>query len=248
MTVAVKAEIILHGQAVESKIDQLTKTILLQHNRCKLSASELVERMIECGESMLKLKNLVPHGKWHEYVRSHLDMHPKTAGTYIRFASYSQTLREHQPTSVHHARKVLSEIGMPAVNDASEQRKIAKKLRKQGMTYPEIAEKMGVPHSTVSYWLNTERYKRHRDKAHAQMRGAKAALLREQAKKSLKEAKGTELERAYSLLRKSIEALQRFQSAGGDSQETHQHVGRAMASLYRAEDLIVSASKAKYVK
>lgn len=230
-------------------LNTLTTSIRQYHMQVERNGEALVESMVRCGQLMLKAKLMVPKGEWGKYVSDVLGIHRKTAGTYIRFATYAEELRVHNPTTIHHARQILNRLGVPSVNDVSENKVEARKMKKRGMTYQEIANHFGVPKSTISYWLNAERLNANKRKHSKLATKAKRMQEAERLKRAMREAKDTDLSEAYSYVRKALEALQRAQKLNeNDLRETKDHMSKAMSALYRAEDDIIAASKSRYLE
>lgn len=226
-------------------LNEVTASIRRCHLQVEKNGEALVESMIRCGQLMLQAKSLVPAGQWGKYVSEVLGIHRKTAGTYIRFATYAEELRQKSPTTVHHARQVLADLGVPSVNDATNNKKEARAMKKLGKTYQQIADHFGVPKSTVSYWLNSENLNANKRKHSKLAQRAKKAEEMKRLKRSMKAAKDTDLSEAYSLVRKALEALQKAQEAStGDASQS---ISKAMSALYQAEDDIIAASRAKFL-
>ena len=233
---------------INKDLQSLTERIKSSHERVEKSAEVMVENMIECGLMMVEAKLLVPKGEWGKYVSDTLGIHRKTAGTYIRFATHADVLRKKKPATIHHARRLLADLGIPAVNDVSEKKAEARRMRKKWMSYQEIADHFEVPKSTVSYWLNAEKLNKNKKKHHAQMQRAKQKMRDDERKRIMKRHSGKtafdkQMGVAYASVRKALEALQQVQDDNEKSKHTHEMVGKAMATLYRAEDYIIASSR-----
>ncbi len=220
-------------------IEVLAERIRANYTIAEASAAKMVEAMIAVGRDLMEARALVPEGKLNEWAKTEVGMHPKTVRTYIRFATHADLLREHQPNGTLEARKLLTQMGVPQINSADVLRQEAIRLKKEGLTQKEIAERLQVSRPRVSQYLNADKHKA-RDTARQRERQAAAkARARELQAKAVTKAGNKNAAEAYSLTRKALQELDR--AFASTPENKHKYLRHAMEALYRAEDNIALA-------
>lgn len=224
---------------IDPQLDRLAARLRKHYAIAEASAAKMVEAMIAVGQDLIEARKLVPDGQLHEWAEREVGMHPKTVRTYIRFAVHADVLRQYQPRGTMEARKLLTAVGVPQINSAEALRKEAECLRKQGFTQQQIAERLEISRPRVSQLLNSDKHKA-RDRARQRERHEAAkALARERQAKLVKKAGSKSAAEAYSLVRKSLQELDR--AFGSLPASQHKYLRLAMEDLYRAEDNIARA-------
>lgn len=237
-------------EVVDERLTQLAFTINREHTLAYQKAVEALEHAIRCGEALIEAREIVPDGEWTRWVEANLSIATGTMHRYIRVATYKQHLldADKKPASINAAIGYLKAIGAPAASTGRNGRSPtfdvaeAKRLRKQGMTYEQIGELLGV--SDVAIWRQltpgaTKRAIAISNRNRKRRRLEREAFEQTQRDKRVARAGGAAAE-AYALLRRCAAALDQALSDAKDDEE-RKTLRDALAHAHRAEDSIVLA-------
>lgn len=246
------------GQVLDTpRLDVLAAAANARYRDMEASLVGAINDAVLCGEALLEAWSLVSQEEWAKWCGDHLDFTLQHAGSLMRLAHYKEQLpeevlrpyvgrngRTHQPSYT----RALSYIkGLPPLRPSARKpllldaiRPEAKRLRKQGLSYPKIAGLLGVAELTVYRALNPEASKRYNENVRRRRKEASAARRalasqRKQAERKLL-AKASPLGDAYSHVRRALDELE---SLSGD-----RRVEQWMAALYRVEDQLGEAMRA----
>jgi hypothetical protein len=115
----------------------------------------------------------------------------------------------------------------------------ARLLRKRGLTYQQIADELGCTRDSAFRWCNPKAEERARRRHQMQSMAGRRALNRQKRDRAVRKAGGA-LAEAYSLIRKTLEALEQAETEA-KGREQRAHISSAAHRLHNAEDEIVKA-------
>lgn len=96
--------------AVQARLDALAAGARAEHTLAQQALGKFVSHAIRCGELLLDIKELLPHGAFQPWVREHFPASYDTAAAYMRVARNRSKVERAQPTSL---RQALAAIAPP---------------------------------------------------------------------------------------------------------------------------------------
>jgi hypothetical protein len=224
--------------APTTTLDTLAETANREHELVLEAGTAMVAHAIKAGEALLKAKELVGHGGWeHWLVENIADKSLTTPRLYMRLARHRDQVLAAGPASLNVAQKLL--IGGADSRVDQDRKDDARRLRKQGRTYQQIADELGCTRDSAYRWCNPKAEERARRRHQMQSMAGRRALNRQKRERAVRKAGGA-LAEAYSLIRKTLEALEQAETET-QKREQRAHISSAMHRLYNAEDEIVKA-------
>lgn len=197
-------------------LDELAAVVNEEHDLALLAVKTTLRHVIRAGEALLAAKERVAPGGWYAWISGNTHLAETTVQTYMRLATYQAILPSHIET-IEGARRFV--LGLPKTTTQpvypEEVKREARRLRKEGLSYPAIGEIVGAVPNTVRFWCDPRYQKQLRDRSKAvtrQRREANKALEeKRQAEGRAKAARkaGGALAESYSALRIAMQALDR---------------------------------------
>lgn len=222
------------AEVVDTALDDLAQQIRYEHDAAKQALVSSLEHMLKCGELLTEARNLVPQGQWNRWAQQEVGLHPKTVRTYIRYFAYKELLIESGVETGSAARRLLAGMELPRSNDSSAMMQEAKRLREDGWSVRDVAQKFGVSDARVSQWCNYEQHKR-RDAARQREIQAALKLKRQQDRDRTIKQKSDPIREAYVLLRRAVSIMDQERLEG----ESPRKAARIIDAMYRVEDMLV---------
>jgi transposase len=234
-------------QAREQTLAELAETANREHAAAEQAAHAWLDHAIAAGEALIEAKRQVVHGNWTEWLRVHADCSQSMALQYIRVATYKGRALD-APRGSRHA--VMEHLrGLPGTKRqlrSPARTEEAQRLIDSGLTQKEAAEAFGVSESTMSNWVNPDKYRKKLDnwKTKERRRSEAERALREKEERNRRDAAakraGGAVSHAYSNLRKTAADLQ---AAIEESDDRGQEatLRSVLDHVYKAEDELVRA-------
>lgn len=235
---------------------ELAEIANYEHQQVIIHLGSALHHAIKAGEALYEAHlQIGTEEGWRSWCKENLGISGSTAGRYERLAFYRDQLPPEafepyvdaggtvrQP-SANRAIEVYIR-GLPLIHDIARSRRGSpelraevRRLRKQGVTYPDISEMLGISPNTIACYSVPGFEDRQIRKARERLRRRQAArrALAEQEERQrrdrLAKDNGGVLADAYSLVRRAIQKT----DAG--------NARKALTYLHRAEDEIVKAMK-----
>lgn len=230
---------VIRGEVLEAlSLEDLRETIEREHQLVVQTGVAMIEHAIAAGEALLAAKTMVPRGEWEAWLTANFpDRHPKTHRLYMRVAKFKDRVRAAAPATLSEAHKLLEGEAQrpyePAMRDA------ARQLRREGLTYAQIADELGASTYAVEGWCNPKTIERRRQRRRAESRAARRALTRQERDRDARKAGGS-LAETYALLRKALQAAERA-AEEATSREVREAISAGVGRMHYAEDEIVKA-------
>jgi hypothetical protein len=79
---------------VEGELDAQTKRLTKAHSEVLSAFGKGCAASIEAGEALLRIKELIPHGKWMDYVEDTCRVPGRTARFYMELAKHKPQIEE----------------------------------------------------------------------------------------------------------------------------------------------------------
>jgi DNA-binding CsgD family transcriptional regulator len=226
-------------ERVDTRLDTNTiiRTANEEHDAAMVAAGSTVQHMIRAGEALVIAKERVD-GPWQKWLEDNYHGHFTNAFMCMRFARNARAIEAEGVTTGSDALIVARRIEAEAKASETERAPEAKRLRKEGLTVPEVARTMGLNPRTVTK-LTTQggyTYDTTRQKA------ARAALRKVEREAEIKAARkmisgrGKSLSDVYGLVRQLQQVVDRVQEPGKEPV-----VLEVQQKLYDLEDLIGDA-------
>jgi predicted transcriptional regulator len=214
----------------------LASDINQEHTEVYRGTFHALEHAMRCGMKLLEAKELVPENSWERWCLHNLDMTKTNINRFMRIAAYRDQLMagDDPPVSVYAAYnrlKGLAPIGDRRVIDVEE----ATKLRKEGLSYEEVGERLGVTGSAVWQQLNPEQVQKINQRKTVENQRRRRAKVEERI-----EQVGGGLADAYALLQDSADALEQVIKVTRDAGKRSK-LTTALAHLRRGERAIAEA-------
>lgn len=224
--------------APTATLGTLAETANREHELVLEAGTAMVAHAIKAGEALLKAKELVGHGGWERWLVENLSEHSLTTPRlYMRLARHRDQVLTAGPVSLNVAQKLL--VGGSDSRIDQDRRDDARRLRKQGLTYQQIADELGCTRDSAFRWCNPKAEERARRRHKMQSMAGRRELNRQKRDRAVRKAGGA-LAESYSLIRKTLEALEQAETEA-KSREQRTHISSAMHRLYNAQDEIVKA-------
>jgi hypothetical protein len=225
----------------EPDLSGLVKQINAEHRAIFAPSGNILEHAIKCGELLIEAQKQVQQGAWDVWLERNVEVHKTTAYGYMRLARNKDKVLASGVQGIDPALELLSEGR--ALNDADKVE--MRNLRSAGMPITAIADRFGVRKSTVSYWTSSkgrDRRKRVQRRIRDQKRRRQARTY--DAEAVVRETKGA-LSSAYGDCRRALNKLDRYLSSDEPTPRQNTKALEAIDALYKAEDALVAAMKAK---
>lgn len=213
------------------------------------SAVNALEHAITCGEILLRIQSTVPDGKWGKWCAANVpEINFTTVTKFCRLATYRDQLQAGGFTTIDRAMGHLHALDIPRrpVGPMRRPRKldvdVARKLRREGMNYVQIAEVFNVSDTTVAIHLDPKRRAAmlERNKISKRRRlAAKIALAAAERDEAVRRTGGTPAE-AYAMLRRTALVIDRAITETQDPTE-RSRLTAALGFCHKSEDEIVAA-------
>jgi transposase-like protein len=233
-------------QIVEDRaLEELAATYDQEHNLELQAGASCLDHVICAGKALLESKKYVPHGQWVKWLLARFpDRSYMTHYQYMRIAREEATVRASGATTLAFALREVRGTLQPAdVRVGTAVRDQARAMYQTGAyTLAEVAAELGVSPSTVGNWTNPKAYERQKRISSQRTKKAQRALRRQEDERMVRNV-GGQIAQAYSLARKSLQALQEAHDRLDLKPEVRVEVRQAMSYLYATEDAIVKASK-----
>jgi transcriptional regulator with XRE-family HTH domain len=158
----------------------------------------------------------------------------------MRLARNKDKVLAAQPPSLNAAQRLL--LGAPDSRVDKDLREDARRLRSEGLTYDDIAERLGVTRDSAYRWCNPKVEERRRRQIAAQSMAGRRALNKQKRESDVRKAGGS-LAVAYSHLRKALQALDKAASEH-ENRDVRAAISSATLRAHNVEDEIVKAARA----
>lgn len=100
--------------------ESLVVQIRHHHDLANAAAEEAIAHAVKVGEDLIRLKDMVPHGRWADYIYKHLPFKVRTAQNYMRLAANSEETQRVAHLGIKGALKALAEPNK-VIDDKPEQ-------------------------------------------------------------------------------------------------------------------------------
>lgn len=232
--------------------DDLAATANHEHEQALNAANAMVRHAMNAGDALLAAKAQTAPGQWTRWLAAQFVASPETANVYMSLAHHREAIEANtEVKSISQARRYLREIGAVREEHGSHGRGVyvteavreeARAMKREGRTYKQIADALGTHVSTVHGWCNPDtignrRTRQAKSKAH---RREVARALRRQERDRAAAKMGGSVAEAYSMVRKTAQAVDRACEASED-REVRAALNTALTKLHAAEDAIVRA-------
>lgn len=155
---------------VETTLEELVATVNREHALATQAARSVLTHAMAAGDALLAIKDRhIEYGQWRKWVEENVDVHWTTANDYMRVAYFRGRVEELGAAHLKEALALLcgerregSPAGRAGLPGLREQ---AVDLRAQGMSDPEIAERLGVSNSSAYKWTRPEQVRKYAEKA-----------------------------------------------------------------------------------
>jgi transposase len=202
----------------EPTLDELTATVLREHEACRVAARTTIDHALRAGEALLQIRDrLLESEGWIPWLKETSAIHRTTAYQYMRLASYSHLIPD--GSSIIAADRLIKSLpaldggpGRPRVDDARKAE--AERMRSRGLGYKEIAKEIGASVSTVYGWFNNGT-KRDREKR------ARAALRKQEQDAEIRRVvkkKGGAIAEAYAMAERLNDVLGQAHAEAEDAE------------------------------
>lgn len=230
--------LVLADTSVSRQLSDLAAIARSEDDLAMGAAADAVGHAIQAGLALIEARDQLDHGSWHPWLQENWGRSLNRAQSYMRLARYREIVEAGAPPTILAATKML--VGHADNRIDPRLKEEAKRLRRSGKTWADIADELGRSASVIRRWVDPRTAEHERRRA---ARRSKAAIraLREKERTAQVRRIGGDLSHAYSAIRKALEALE-CAAAIERNAESRQSIRSAMASLYNAEDKVVAAS------
>lgn len=243
--------------AGETSLETFADQARREHQFCMDAAAAALTHAINCGEALLRARELVEDGGWERWV-NHNFPKPTMTRAYMRLAYYRDHLTEFDGNNgMRGALDYLRGLPSFAQNQRAhgpETIEEARRLLQLGLSQRDVAELLGVSRRCVGTWARGEfhsggrgrptsavRRERSALKRRARReREARRALRREESAKAAKRAPDV-IGEAYSMVRKTAQVVARGAEEAEFKKEVRDALSVALLRLHAAEEAVVQA-------
>lgn len=228
----------------ELTLAELAEAIEQEHQRVIETGTAMIEHAIRAGRHLLLARERVPRGTFQKWLidnfgRADTQWASAHLYTYMRIARHSDLVRASGVQTITQARMMLSRTVVTAGSghrplDLDED--TIRLAREKHITQKEAARRLGVSIATVRSRLDGGKHNRQKQK---KLREARKALRREQRDANVAAAGGS-IAKAYSLLRKALQELDRAEAAA-PNREARAAIAGAIAHMHGVEDDVARA-------
>jgi hypothetical protein len=226
----------------EPSLPDLAGVILEELKRWHDQATALWEITARIGLALRQAYRQLGEDDWAGWLEE-LHLTPYQAFLFMRAERYPDLMRRDKPASLDAISRLLPQ-GQGQAYD-QEQARLAQRLHDGGMTRRDLRTRFGVSQTTLTRWLDPERYAQEQARARESLVRRRERLDQEaqRRREAAMKAKGGPSSRAYQDLRRAIvatdEAARDAHNRGNLDEK--QALDQALAALYRAEDKLAEA-------
>lgn len=223
----------------DCSLDELADIANAEFELTVIAVTTAFHHAIRTGHALNAAFMQVPRGEWANWVAERCTFSATNAVDCRRMAYHERALVEAGIGSVEQSKQFLKDQGLklpwvggwPVDHERLRENKMeAQQLRREGLTYAQIAERLAASAGAAWEWCNPDSVRairRRRSKERSELR----RLRRD---KAMKVAGGATHE-GYSLLRKAASTLQVAVDREQDG-EAKRALENALAKVYQAED------------
>lgn len=240
--------------SLSSTLAELVEVANAEYDQALSSAYSAVIHGFNCGDALLKIRELVPRGDWRKWLQENFNGGETTAREYMRLAKY----RDLVPPEYYANRQLAMDYlkGLPHTDSERpstiprEEIEEVRRLAESGMSQEQISKALGMSRTQVRSRLDPEKsrkdHQRFGKKYEAQRKRAKSAreaLRREEVGRerlALMKQTGGNIAKSYALIRLAAQELDRARLIA-KGHEAKLAINAALSKVYAAEDDLVRA-------
>lgn len=244
------SELAIRGEVVDQSLDQLAATIRDGHAEVKRQLQRTLAQALEVGDALLRAKELIPEGRWTEWLEAQCDLTTSVGGYYMRLAFYRDALPNGltQVEAVEYLRGFppISGRAVHVVSHPQDVKAEAIRRRKEGQRYQEISDALGIRIGTIQRWCKPKKDKtKLRREAQTRRKKAKREEIRRITEREARKIGGS-VAKSYSLLRLLAQELDRASASDELELEARKELRQALAQANRVEAHICRALGVDY--